>query len=196
MADNKRGRDKKAHDERKRQQNRDITMELERQDETEPPIEEAALTALETELEALEFPATGAEVVSAVGEYEIDETHTAAELIPETEEEIFDSPESVQVRVRRPTVAAALKKIVEASETLSHTELAGSQRKGYEKTLRALRDIDADDDDEGIEAVTDWIVEQIHEKKKLPNSRSVRRRGAKFCRKNGYSIRNDEWLGI
>lgn len=196
MADNKRGRDKKAHDARKRQQQRDITMELERQDETEPPVDEAALTALETELETLEFPATGAEVVSAIGEYEVDEEYTAAELIPEIDEELFSSPESVRVRVQRPTVAAALKEILEASESLPHTELAGSQRKGYEKTLRALREIDADDDDEGIEVVTDWIVEQIHEKNKLPNSRSVRRRGAKFCRENGYSIRNDEWLGI
>jgi len=42
----------------------------------------------------------------------------------------------------------------------------------------------------------DWIVEQIREKEKKPGSRAVRREAAKFCRANGYEVRNDEWLGV
>lgn len=199
MADDKRGRDKKAHDDDRRQRERDIVAELERMDETEPPVDAAELEDLETELDTLEFPVTGAELVAAVGDREIesvDRTYTVSELVPETEEETFDSPSEIRVRVQRPTVATAMKRIVEASDTIQNVELRGSQRETYEKTLRELEAIGADDDDEGIQVVTDWIVEQIHDKQSLPGSRAVRRRAAKFCRANGYQIRNDEWLGI
>ncbi|WP_440006448.1 DUF5789 family protein [Halomicrococcus sp. SG-WS-1] len=199
MADNKNGRDKKAHDDERRQRERDMAEELERKDETEPPVDEAELTAFETELESLEFPATGTDVVAAVGDREVesdDGTYTVEELVPDTDEETFRSPTSVRARVQRPTVAAAMKQIVEASEMLPNADLRGSQREAYEKTLRELKAIDADDDDEGIQAITDWIVERIRDKEKLPGSRAVRRQAAKYCRANGYQIRNDEWLGI
>ncbi|RBI64489.1 hypothetical protein DMJ13_08430 [halophilic archaeon] len=199
MTDDKNSRDKKAHDEKRRQRERDIAEELEREDETEPPVDEAELTDIETELEPLEFPATGTDVVAAVGDREVesdDGTYTVEELVPDTDEETFGSPAAVRVRIRRPTVAAAMKQIVEASETLPNADLRGSQREAYEKTLRELKAIDADDDDEGIRAITDWIVERIRDKEKLPGSRAVRRQAAKFCRANGYQIRNDEWLGI
>ena len=199
MADDKRGRDKQAQDADRRQRERDVVAQLERGDETEPPVERGELDEFEAELESLAFPATGAEVVSAVGDREIESTegvYTVEELVPATDEETFDSPDTVVVRVQRPTVAAAMKRIVEANETVQHVDLGESQREAYEKTLRALKAIDADDDDEGVRAITDWIVERIREKEKLPGSRAVRREGAKFCRANGYPIRNDEWLGV
>lgn len=199
MADDKEGRDKQAHDEERRQRKRDVAEELERGDETEPPVEATDLGDLETELESLAFPATGTEIVAAVGDREVDAadgTYTVEELVPDTDEETFDAPAAVRVRVQRPTVAAAMKRVVEASETLPNTDLGGSQRDAYEKTFRELEAIDADDDDEGIQVVRDWIVERIREKEKLPGSRDVRRRAAKFCRTNGYQVRNDEWLGI
>ena len=89
-----------------------------------------------------------------------------------------------------------MKRVVEASETLPNTEFSWSQRKAYEYTFQELEAIDGDDDDEGILAISNWIVERIREKGALPPSRAVRREAMKFCRANGYQIRNDEWLGI
>ncbi|WP_135827169.1 DUF5789 family protein [Halorussus ruber] len=199
MADDKTGRNKQADDAERRQRERDLAAELERSDETEPQVDAAELTEFEEELESVSFPATGSEVVAAVGDRTVEstaESHTVEELVPDTDEETFDSPAAVRMRVQRPTVAAAMKRIVEATATLQNASLGGSQRDAYEKTLRELKAIDADDDDEGIRVITDWIVERIRDKKKLPESRAVRRQAAKFCRSNGYQVRNDEWLGI
>lgn len=199
MADDKKGRDKKAHDAEKRQRKREITAELERTDEPEPPIDPAELADFERALESLDFPATGDAVVAAVGDHEFRSaatTYTVAELVADAEAETFDSPAAVRMRVQRPTVAAAMKRVVEASDTLPNTTLAESQKNGYEKTFRELKAIDADDDDEGISEIREWIVAYIDDKEELPGSRAVRREAAKFCRKNGYQIRNEEWLGI
>lgn len=199
MADDKRGRDKQARNADRRQRERDITAELERMDETEPPVDESELGDLERGLESLEFPATGTEVVRAVGDREIesaDGTYTVGDLVPDSDEETFDSPVDVRVRAQRPTVAAAMKRVLEASEPLRDAELTGSKREAYEKTFRALKAIDADDDDEGIAVVADWIVGRIRDDEELPGSRDVRREAARFCRENGYRIGNDEWLGV
>ncbi|WP_276302363.1 DUF5789 family protein [Halorussus lipolyticus] len=199
MADDKTGRDQQADDAERRQRERDLAAELERGDETKPPVDAAEVTDFESELESVEFPATGSEVVAAVGDREVespDKTYAVEELLPDTDVETFDSPAAVRMRVQRPTIAAAMKRIVEASGTIPNVEFRDSQRNGYEKTLRELKAIDADDDDEGIQVITDWIVERIREKEKLPKSRAVRRQAAKFCRSNGYQVRDDEWLGI
>jgi len=145
------------------------------------------------------FPATGAELVASVGDSEVETaegTYALADLIPDVETETFEYRSEVGVRFERPTVAAAMKRILEAAEPLQSVTLHGSQRKAYAKTLRELGAIDVDDEDEGIEVVTDWILERIEAKGKAPGSRAVRRRAAKFCRANGSPIRNDEWLGV
>lgn len=199
MADDKRGRDKQAQDAERRQREREVAAELERGDEVEPPVDGAALAAFEAKLEELTFPATGTEVVAAVGSHEIESTegsYTVEEIVPETDGETFDSPDAVRAQVQRPTVAAAMKRIVEASEALSNVEFAWTRRNAYEETFRELRAIDASDDDEGVRAIGDWVVEQIRDEGALPSSRAVRREAAKFCRANGYRVRNDEWLGV
>ena len=199
MADNKEGRENQADDADRRQRERDIRTALERDDETEPPVDERALGELETELAALTFPATGSEVVATVGDRTLESStgvHTVADLVADTEDETFEEPSAVRIRVQRPTVAAAMKRIVEQCRSVQQTSLGTSQREAYEKTFRALKAIDADDDDEGIQYVADWIVERIDEKGKLPGSRAVRREAAKFCRANGYSVRDDDWLGV
>lgn len=89
-----------------------------------------------------------------------------------------------------------MKRVVEAADAHQRAEFGTSQRRAYEKTLRALAAIDADDDDEGVRVVTDWLVERIHEKDELPGSRAVRRRAAKFCRERGYQVSSNDWLGI
>ncbi|MFB6150405.1 MAG: hypothetical protein ABEJ40_01235 [Haloarculaceae archaeon] len=199
MADDKQGRDDQARGADDRQRRRAVLEELERMDEVEPPVEADALDDVEAGIRSLEYPVTAAAVVEAVGDREVestDGTYTVAELVPRTDEETYDSPDEVRARVLRPTVAASMKRITEASRSLPRRDRFGSQREAYEKTLRALKSIDADDDDEGVESVTDWIVERIEEKGKLPSSRDVRRRAAKFCRSNGYEVRNDQWLGV
>jgi len=199
MADDKSGREKQAQDAERRQREREIATELKRGDEVEPPVEATELGALESELEALDFPATGAAIVTAVGGIGVDTTeerYVIEELVPETDAETFDSPAAVGVLVQRPTVAAAMKRVVEASGALPNVEFRWTQRKAYEKTFEELAAIDATDDDEGIHAISDWIVERLHEKEKLPTSRAVRRQAAKFCRTSGYQVRTDEWLGI
>lgn len=199
MADDKRGREKQSRDADTRQRERDVSAQRERGDEPEPPIPSSELDAVEAELESLTFPATGTEIVQAVGDHDIESVEGSepiANLIPETEAETFESPTDVRVRVQRPTIAAAMKRIVEATDTLPNATLSGSQRDAYEKTFRELEAIDAVDDDEGIPVIRDWIVEQIREKEKLPGSRAVRRQAAKFCRSSGYEVRNDEWLGV
>jgi hypothetical protein len=198
MADDKSGRDKQADDLDKRQRQRDLAEALERGDETEPEVEAEDLKDIEKAFEAVEFPATGSEVVHAVGTQTVeapDGTYAVENLIPETEAVVFEKPAAVRVRIQRPTIAAAMKRVLEAADAVRNVEVERSQREAYEKTFRALRAIDADDDDEGIEVVTDWIVERIRTKEKLPNSRRVRKRAAEFCRANGYPIRDDEWLG-
>jgi len=199
MADDKRGREKQARDAQRRQQERDVDAALARGDEREPPIESADFEDLESALETLDFPVTGADVVAAAGDrtvHSAGRSYVVEELVPETDAESFDSPDAVRVQVRRPTVAAVMKRIVEASEALPNAEFSWSQRQAYELTFRALTAIDGDDDDEGVAVIGDWIVERIHEKELLPTSRAVRRQAAKFCRSNGYTVRDDEWLGI
>jgi len=199
MADDKDGREEQAQNADRQQRERDVLAALERNDETEPPVDERALGELETELDALSFPATGSEVVATVGDRTIESeagVHTVADLVADTDDETFDEPAAVRARVQRPTVAGAMKRVVEQCRSVPQVSLGSSQREAYEKTFRALKAVDADDDDERIQYVADWIVEQIDEKGKLPGSRAVRREAAKFCRSNGYPIRNDEWLGI
>lgn len=199
MADNKRGREKQADDADRQQRERDVETALERGDEPEPPVDERDLAELETELEAVAFPATGRDVVAAVGDHEItarERTYTVEELVPAVSVETFDTPDAVRMRVQRPTVAGAMKRVVEASATLADPEFPASQRDGYEQTFVALEDVDADDEDEGIAYIREWIVDRIEEKGKLPGSRDVRREAAKFCRRNDYPVRDDEWLGI
>lgn len=199
MADDKSGRDKQADDEERRQREREIAAELERGDEAEPEVDASELAYFETELEPVAFPATGAEIVSTVGDREIESalgTHAIAELLPDAEVETFDSPADVGARIRRPTVAMAMKRVVEAADDFPDAELGTSQRDAYERTFRELAAIDVVDEDEGIRVVADWIIDRIRDTDKIPGSRDVRRRAAKFCRANGYEVRNDEWLGI
>jgi len=199
MADDKRGRDKQARDADRRQRERAIVAALERADETEPPIDETELELFESELDSLAFPATGADIVAAVGDETIESdagSYPVSALVPDSDTEQFDAPATVRIRVQRPTIAAAMKRIVEASEEHPQESLTDSQREAYEKTFRKLKALDAVDDDEGIPAIRDWIVEQLHENETLPGSRAVRREAAEFCRANGYEVRNDEWLGI
>ncbi|MDR5655637.1 hypothetical protein RH831_00370 [Halodesulfurarchaeum sp. HSR-GB] len=199
MPDDKRGREKQARNADRRQRKRAIASELERMDEPEPEIDEGELALFETALEELEFPVTATEVVFEMGHQElegIEQAYSVAELLPATESISFNRPEEVRVQVQRPSIATALKRIVEETDSIQGASLTGSQLETYEKTFLELKAIDAVDDDEGIPVLRDWILESLRENGELPGSRGVRRRAADYCRENGYEVRNDEWLGI
>jgi hypothetical protein len=199
MADDRNSRDKQADDAERRQQERELAEELERTGEPEPAPDAERLVDIEKELNSLEYPSTGAEIVEALGDRVVDsssETYEVQDVVPDTDEEVFGSPSTVLKQVQRPKVAEAMKRIVETNARVSGEGLGDSQRKAYEKTLRRLRDISPKDDDEGVEFIADWIVEKLESEKKLPGSRVVRKEAAKFCRKSGYTVRNDDWLGV
>ena len=199
MADDKQGRDKQAHDAERRQRERELRTELERRNEPEPPVDERDLDEIDAALEDVPFPATAAEVVDAVGDRSVaagGDRYAVKALIAESDVEQFERPETVRVRVRRPRVASAMKQVVEAAETIPNVEFPAKTRDAYEKSLRAMAAIDAGDEDSGVRALREWIVDRIEEKGKLPRSRDVRRQGAKIAREFGHEIRNDEWLGV
>jgi hypothetical protein len=195
MADDMEGRADQAQREEQRQRRRAVEEALERGEEPEPPVEEPLAADA---LEPVSFPATAAGVVAAAGDRTVragDAEYAVADLLPETDTERFPDPDDVLERVARPTVAAAMKRVVEAGEDLSDPHTQPSQYEAYEQTFRALRAVDAVDDDAVIDEVADWLVERIEEKGTLPGSRQVRRQAAKVVRSHGYEIRTDEWLG-
>lgn len=117
-----------------------------------------------------------------------DESYTVEGLVPAIDSETFDSSSAIRTRVQRPTIAAAMKRVLEAAEMLPNTDLQGSQH-AYEKTFQELKAINTDDDDEGTLSVTDWIVERIREDETRPESRAVRRQAATFCRRTATRFR-------
>jgi len=191
------GRDKQAQDENDRQRKRELAAALERGDEPEPPVEPVAVEGVVAEVETLSFPASGADVLGAVGDRDLDadgRRFSIESLVPDTDVPRFDGPDSVRDHLRRPTVAAALKRVLEASDTPNGGKFEGSQYEAYERTFQELRAVDADD--EGTRVITDCILDRLEDKGSLPGSRDVRREAANYCRSNGYSVRTDEWLGV
>jgi len=192
MGDTKDGREKQAQKELERQRQHAIQEELQRWDETEPPRE------LDDALDDLDYPASTERVAEAVGEYEVpvgDDTIPVAEIVQRSTRDSYETAEEARQRIRRPSVAASLRRLVAVSREAGLEDAFREREDTYEKTLRALEDVDADDADEGIAAVTEWISEQIRQNDALPKSRRVRNYAAEFCRDNDYEIRDDAWLG-
>jgi len=194
MGDTKDGRESQARKDLERQQQRAVAEELDRWHETEPP------RALEDELESLTYPVTAGEVAEGVGDHEVTvgdgEPIPVAEVVERSAVESFDSPEAVREHVRKPSVAASLRRLRAASDDAGLGSEYRAKEEAFEKTLRALEDVDADDDDdEGVAAVTAWVVERLAETGSLPKSRRVRNFAAAFCRENGHEVRDDGWLG-
>ena len=196
MADDKRGREAQARQEDRRQRDRELREALARADEPAPPEPEPFLeAALDDEIETADYPLTELELVASHGSRPVETPEGEAPLedvllpTPGT----YESPRSVRERIGRPTVASAMRRIDAASKAAGVERMA-SRRSAYEHTLHDLAAIDPDDDDEGIEVVTDWIVDELEETGSLPSSRRVRHRAATYCRANGYSIPADSWL--
>lgn len=93
-------------------------------------------------------------------------------------------------------IDAALRRIADAESAAGRRDDdREAQYEAYEKTLQALEDVTPEDDDEGITVVTEWIIERMRSTGERPSSRAVRRRAREFCRKNGYEVGDDDWLG-
>jgi len=193
MGDTREGREDQAQEELERQQRRAVQEELDRWHETEPPRE------LEDALESLSYPVTAEAVAEAVGDHEVTvgdgEAIPVAEIVERSTVEGFDSPEAARERIRKPSVAASLRRLRAVCDDAGLGSEYRAKEETFEKTLRALEDVDADDDDEGVAAVTAWVVEHLAETGSLPKSRRVRNYAAEFCRENGYVVRDDGWLG-
>ncbi len=158
-------------------------------------VDETALDELESTLDVVSFPSTGADLAATVGNEPLEPgTLTVGDLVPDSES--FESAEALRRRLERPDVAAAMKRIVEAAATLPDAGPWGSQRDAYFRTLREVAALDDTDENAALEEVTDWIVARVEETETLPGSRDVRREAATVCRANGHEIRNDEWLGV
>lgn len=192
MGDTKDGRDKQAQDEQRRQIERATKEELARYHETEPPRE------LDDALEELDYPAPAERVVEAAGEYEVqteDDAIPVAEVVEESARDEYDSLEDAGQKLQRPSVAASLRRLDAVSKETGLREEFRQRRDVYKKTFRSLENVDADDEDEGVAFITAWIVEEMRERERLPSSRTTRQRATKFCRDNGYEVRDDSWLG-
>lgn len=68
----------------------------------------------------------------------------------------------------------------------------GSRRRVYEKAIRETGNIAGDP---AATALATWIQAYVQEHESFPSGRTVRKRGAKICRENGYEISTGSWLG-
>jgi hypothetical protein len=206
MPDTRDGREEQAQHAERRQREREIAEALARGEEPEPApglgdVDADDLAAVESALEDLSYPATGESIVAAVGDRELateERTYTVGDLISDTGRVRFDSPETIRARLARPTVAAALRRITRAVgtvEELSDREV-DERLAAYERTFRELVAVAPDDYEDGIQVVTDWVVDVVRGDGRVPSSRAVRRRAAVFCRANGYEVRDDGWLAV
>jgi len=160
VGDTKDGRDKQARDEVKRDIERATREELARFHETEPPRE------LDDALEELECPAPAERVVGAAGEYEVqteDDAIPVAEVVERSSRDRYESDDDARMKLRRPSVAASLRRLEAVSQETGLREQFRERRDACERTPRALEDVEEDDEDEGIAVVTAWAVEEMRE---------------------------------
>ncbi|MBX0325974.1 hypothetical protein EGH21_23440 [Halomicroarcula sp. F13] len=92
------------------------------------------------------------------------------------------------------SVETAMRRIADADDSRTSQADRDQQFEMYRKTLRALEEIDADDDDEGITVVSNWIIDEMERTGKRPSSKAVRERAREFCHNNEYEIPSDSWL--
>jgi len=192
MGDTRDGRDEQGRDRDRRAIERSVREELARWHEVEPPDEAVAA------LDDVSYPSDSEAVADAVRGIELsvgEEAIHADEVVALSAPVRFRSAREARLTLRRPSVAAALRRIEGASQRWDHRAAFRERRAAYEKTLRALEAISEDDENEGVTVVTAWIVGELAENDKLPSSRRVRKRAAEFCRENDYEVRDDSWLG-
>lgn len=92
-------------------------------------------------------------------------------------------------------VTTAMRKIADVDNLAAdEPDDREQQHEMYRKTLSALVEIDADDENEGVTVVTNWIIDYIKETGERPSSKAVRERAREFCEHNDYELPDDSWL--
>lgn len=105
MADDKRGREKKATNRERHQRNREMEEARDRTDEPEPVHDEPGerLGDLDDELEDQEYPTTAGELAERYGDREVetqDGSVTIGDLLGSIEEETYESADDAQSRIQ------------------------------------------------------------------------------------------------
>ncbi|WP_290814877.1 DUF5789 family protein [Halovivax sp.] len=112
MGDTKKGREKQAAAEQRRQRKRDLAEALDRGDEAEPDAgtddaesgagTDAELGALDDALETLEYPTTTADVIASSGDLTVetgDGRDRLADVLAPVDDESYDSAEALRARI-------------------------------------------------------------------------------------------------
>lgn len=103
MGDTKKGREKQANDEERRQRERELTEAVDRADEPEPADEaDGELGELDSALEEHDYPATTDDVIAAYGDREVetqDGRESVEDVLAPIDDERYDSPEDVRNRI-------------------------------------------------------------------------------------------------
>ena len=101
MTDDKRGRNKQAADEDRRQRERELQETLDRGDEADPGRE---LGELDAALETQNYPTTTEELIETYGDYEVETQNgwkSIEEVLAPIDDEPYDSPEDIRDRIQR-----------------------------------------------------------------------------------------------
>jgi len=91
-------------------------------------------------------------------------------------------------------VERAIQRLRELSEGRCGTTAVRPKLELYQLTLRELDEITPDADDQGVLVVVEWIESYADVEGRLPPSKAVRERAARYCRDRGYDVAADSWL--
>lgn len=105
MADDKEGREKQADDAERRQREREVEEARDRADEAEPMRTDSSdqLGDLDAALETLDYPTTTADLVAAVGDYEVETQRgwdSLEDVLTPEEDRTYNSAEDVRRRIQ------------------------------------------------------------------------------------------------
>lgn len=105
MADDKKGRDKQAHDEERRQRERGLAEARDRADEAEPIHDDPGerLGDLDDALEDHDYPTTTAELIQSYGDYEVetqDGWRSIDDVLESVDDEAYTSADDVRSRIQ------------------------------------------------------------------------------------------------
>jgi len=91
-------------------------------------------------------------------------------------------------------VERAIQRLRELSEGISGTTAVRPKLELYQRTLRELDEVTPDADDQGVLVLVEWIESYADVEGRLPPSKAVRERAARYCRDRGYDLAEDSWL--
>jgi hypothetical protein len=88
----------------------------------------------------------------------------------------------------------AIQRLRELSEGICGTTAVRPKLELYQRTLRELDAITPDADSHGVLVLVEWIESYVETEGRLPPSKAVRERAARYCRSRGYEVGEDSWL--